>query len=165
MSVKRHRYAAATTLVEAMVTVVVLAIAALGALSYEYHAAKHARIAQAEITATRTARILVEDWKNTGGSEDYDPTTLGMGFSCLIIPPYFSEGPGIGEGAPLHNAVYAITIDDFPVLIMLTWNDVAHDSIGQVTLRQLAVIVKWQENSDAPPIILTTYVRLDAAGG
>ncbi|GAG66499.1 unnamed protein product, partial [marine sediment metagenome] len=39
----------------AMVT---LTIIALGALSYQYHAAMHARIAQAQITAIRTAQLL-----------------------------------------------------------------------------------------------------------
>jgi len=148
-----------------MVTVAVLAIAALGALSYQYHAARHADIANKHMTAIRTAQLLLEDWKSTGGSQEYDPTTLGLGFSSLTIPPYFSNGKGKGVGATLNNAAYAITVDNVPMWLILRWKDVDNDPIVGITLRELAIIIKWREGSDVPPIILTTYVRLDASGG
>lgn len=50
-----------------MVAMAVLAIATLGTLSYQYHSAKHSRIAKLEMTATRTAQLLLEDWKSSGG--------------------------------------------------------------------------------------------------
>jgi hypothetical protein len=172
MVVKRRKFAAAVTLVEVVVATAVLVIASMGALSYEYHAARDAQVARAQITATCTAQLLLEDWMSTGGSKNYDPAKLGLGFSSAsAIPADFSQAEGLGS--PLNRAVYAITIDELPMLVMLTQNDVAQDTGGAV-LRQLGVIVEFgtvSEDTTAgrleniPPVILTTYVRADASGG
>jgi hypothetical protein len=109
---------------------------------------------------------------STGGSTEYDPAKLGLGFSSAsAIPADFSQPEGLGS--PLNQAVYAITIDELPMLVMLTRNDVAQDTGGAV-LRQLGVVVEFgtvSEDTTAgrlesiPPVILTTYVRADASGG
>jgi hypothetical protein len=177
--VKRPKLASALILIEAMIAMAVLAIAALGVLSHQYHAAAHARIARAQITGTRTAQLLLEDWKSTGGSEEYDVTTLGLGFSSrLPIPSLWSQGRGQGLGSPLHNSAHPVIVDDLPMLVVLRWQDVAHDTITEVKLRQLTVIVRFGETDDKgnltfsenymeniPPIILTTYARVDASSG
>lgn len=173
MIVKQRKFAAAITLIEVMAATAVLVIATTGTLSYQYHTARHVQIARAQVTATRTAQLLLEDWMSTGGSKNYNPATLGLGFSsALVIPSHFSQAQGQGLGGPLHDAVYAITVDDVPMLVMLTWKDVAHDAEADVTLRQLGVIVEFSEETQTTnrfenikPVILTTYVRLDAAGG
>lgn len=183
MTVKRRKFAAAVTLVEVMVAMAVLAIAALGALGYQYHAALQARIAHAQTTSTRIAQLLLEDWKSTGGSENYDPTTLGLGF--------FSDVIHLGQGTALPDGVYSITVDNVPMLILLNWKDVDYDSDAEVTLRQITVTSVWRRDlekdvnwgtitaeevanehassgyGDAlrPLAALTTYVRLDASGG
>ena len=178
MAVKRHKFAAADTLVEIMVAMLVLAIAAIGALGYQYHATGHARIGRAQITATRTAQLLLEDWMSTGGSEEYDPSTLGLGFSSpLSIPDQWSQE----QGSPLNDGVYGITVDNLPMLAMLSWEDVAEDTIAETKLRQLVVTVRfgdvtqleqeteqtypegWLEN--VTPVILTTHVRIGASAG
>ena len=155
MNAKRGKFTAGFTLVEVMIAAVVLAVVATGALSYEYHAVKHSKIARAQICATRTAQLLLEDWMSTGGSSEYDPTMLGLGFS--------SDGDA-----------YAITVDGVPMLVALTWKDVAHDATAEVTLRELSVTVGFETVSEAgsadgleriPPVILTTYVRTDASSG
>ena len=81
MSIRPAKSARAMTLVEVMISTVILGVAAMGALSFEYHAAGHARIARAQICGTRVARLLLEDWMSTGGAIDYDPTALDVGFS------------------------------------------------------------------------------------
>lgn len=189
MTVKQRKFAPAVllrkakkpkaiTLIEVMVATAILVIATTGALSYQYHAARDAQIARAQIAATRTAQLLLEDWMSTGGSKKYNPATLGLGFSsALFIPSHFSQGQGQGLGSPLHDAVYAITIDKLPMLVMLTWKDVAQDTVADVILRQLGVIVNFGVASKEEetvitkrlehikPVILTTYVRVDATGG
>jgi len=171
------RATAALTLIEVMVAMAILAIATLGALSSQYHAAVHARISDAQIAATRTAQLLLEDWKSTGGSDEYKPSDLKLGLSeALSVPSDFTVPAGLGT--TLNNAVYGITIDNMPMLVMLKYKDVAQDLIAQVTLRQIAVIVSFGTSSAAgapksiddrlkkmPPVVLTTYVRVDAASG
>ena len=174
MTVNRPKSVEAFTLVETMVAMVILTIAALGALSFQYHAALHSRIAHAQTTATRTAQLLLEDWKSTGGSEDYDPSALAMGFANPFKTPS-------GQGLPLPDGVYGITVDDVPMLILLTSNDVAFDPDVEITLRQLTVTIKWgltdMEDINLGQIVsgrvesmrslvtLTTYIRLDASSG
>lgn len=173
MTIKRRKFASAVSLVEVMVATVVLSIITIGAMSYEYHASRDATIARAQIAATRTAQLLLEDWMSTGGSIDYNPSTLGLGFSAAsAIPSSFSDQSGLG--LPQNNAVYAITVDEMPILVMLTRKDIAQDIVTGAVLRQLGVVVEFGTlvtDKDAgrleniPPLILTTYVRADASGG
>jgi len=173
MTVKRGKFEAAVTLIEVMVATTVLVITTSGALSYQYHAARDAQIARAHIAATRTAQLLLEDWMSTGGSKEYDPSTLGLGFSSTIsIPSHFSQGQGGGLGTPIHDAVHSITVDDIPMLVMLTWRDIAQDTQAQVILRQLGVIVEFSDETkttkrleNIETVTLTTYVRVSASSG
>jgi type II secretory pathway pseudopilin PulG len=179
MTVKRPKFASAVTLIEVMLATAILSIAALGTMSYQYYSAGHARIAHAQITAVRTAQLLLEDWKSTGGTENYDLAALGLGFSSrLFIPSQWSQGQGEGMGSPLHNSAYAAVVDGLPMLITLRWDDVASDPIAETKLRQLVVVVKFGEidnrgNLTFPEsylenvssLVLATYVRLDASGG
>lgn len=173
MTVKRRKFAAAITLLEVMVATAILVITTSGALSYQYHAARDVQIARAHIAATRTAQLLLEDWMSTGGSKEYDPSTLGLGFSTSIsIPAHFSKGQGGGLGNPIHDAVHSINVDDIPMLVMLTWRDIAQDVQAQVILRQLGVIVEFSDETkitkrleNTETVTLTTYVRVSASSG
>ena len=178
--VKRLNFSRGFTLVESLIVAGILVVASMGALSYQYHAARHGRIAKAQITATCTAQLLLEDWKSTGGSRNYDPSSLGLGFSSpLQIPSYWSEGQGIGLGTPLNNGVHSITIDGFPMLFLLKYRDVETDAEAKVTLRELTVVAEFGEAdkfdptdtssisalANMPSIILVTYVRIDSTSG
>lgn len=141
------------TLVEVMVSMVILAIVALGALGYQYHAAREGRIAKAQITATRTAQLLLEDWKSTGGSTNYNPTTLGLGF---LTPPDAAD-----------EADYFITVDYLPMYIVLSYNDVGTDDSAGIILREVSVTVSWRRDHrvgsreiNDPSLVLTTYVNV-----
>jgi prepilin-type N-terminal cleavage/methylation domain-containing protein len=144
------------TLIEVIIASVSLSIIALGALSYQYFAAVHNHIALAQVTATRTGQLLIEDWKNNGGSAMYDPTSLNLGFLK-------SDKDGWG---------YYIVVDNLPMYINLISSDVAVDVAAGVTIRELDVRVAWRRDykedapgADDPSVILTTYARIDAAGG
>ena len=164
------------TLVEQMVAGAILAIAALGALQYEYFAAGHARIAQVQTAAARVAQLLMEDWKSTGGSTEYDPSSLGLGFSSAGAAPAGFTSAG-GLGGTLNNSVYSITLCNMPLLVALMYVDVDEDTVADLTLRQLAVVVRYGQTdsggitvsdsrfAEMPPMIFVTYVRLDATDG
>lgn len=175
MKIHKRKFARAVTLTEVMAAIAILIISSTGALSYQYFSAKDAKKARSQINATRVAQLLLEDWKSTGGSKEYNPQTLGLGFtSALEVPAHYSNGAGVGLGSPLHDSVHEIDIDDITLVVMLTWADVAEDDVSGVILRQLDVTVTedeaWQGNSqkklqELNPVILTTYVRVDATGG
>lgn len=166
MIFKHPRFASAVSLTEAVVAMTILAIVTLGGLGYQYYVARHSRIARAQITGTRTAQLLLEDWKSTGGSKNYDPHTLGLGFSAKLEDSVF-----VDEGTALYSiAPPAVGI---PMRISLHWQNVDSDVIAKVTLRELSVTVRFYveaseesgESEYIPPVILTTYVRIDASGG
>jgi prepilin-type N-terminal cleavage/methylation domain-containing protein len=161
MSVICPKVSKALTLIELMVAIAIIAIVAVGALDCQYYAAKHSRTARNQIAATRTAQLLIEDWKSVGGSTYYNPLNLQLDFSSATVPADFTMGQSIGF--VLNNVIYTITINGMPMLIMLGWSDVAHDSIAETTLRQLTVMVRWPQGGALcnSPVILTTYVRLD----
>jgi len=157
----------ALTLTEVVVAMAILVIAALGGLASQYYAARHSRIARVQIVGTRTAQLLLEDWKSTGGSEDdYDPVALGLGFSTLT--PFSSVA-----GDTTDTALYSITVDNVPMQISLQWidrpgNDDYDDPETGAKLRELSVTVRFagaseqaDESENISPVVLTTYVKVD----
>jgi len=135
------------------------AIATLGGLGFQYHAAKHTRIAREQIIGTRTAQLLLEDWKSTDGSKNYDPSTLGLGFSSKLESSV-TESAG--------TAAYSITVDNVPMQISLQWTDRPgnpdyDDPETGDKLRELSVTVRFNESENIPPVVLTTYVRIYAS--
>ncbi len=141
------------TLVEVMLAVALITIAALGTLCYQYLCIKHIRTAQVQLAATRIGQLLIEDWKSTGGEEDYDPEYLEMGF----------EASGTEEWGQV-----AITIDNTRYYISMLHEHVADDDVADIELRKINVTVRWKNNlgpgmvdDDDPGVYLTTYVRRD----
>jgi len=169
------RHTQGVTLVEAVLAISILAITALGALSYQYHAARHSRISRELITATRTAQLLLEDWKSTGGANSYNPALLGLGFSSPTpIPEEFSHSEV--PGSVINDSIYTITVDGVPMTVMLKWQDLDNPYGITEGLRELTIIISFEDydagNSsstsaleDMPPIIMATYVRLDETSG
>jgi hypothetical protein len=165
------------TLIEVMMAAIILVVAAMGTLRCQYYAATHARIARAQTVAARIAQLLLEDWKSTGGSTEYDPTGLGLGFSePLAAPSGFTTADGLGSA--LHGGVYSIKADDVPLLVMLKHLDVIQDGHAEATLRQLSAVIRFGTSDGSggpddpddrlaglPPMTLVTYVRIDASNG
>ncbi len=172
---KQDSYKKGFSLVEALVATVVVAVAALCALSFEYLAIGQIHYANAQIHATRMAKLLLEDWKSTGGSDTYDPCSLGLGFIELQVPINFTEGEGLG--ITLNGSVYSIQVDNYSLMLKLMYIDVDQDAATQVTLRQLAVVGRVGKSGGGqtmisedrfvkgPQIYFVTYVRRDASGG
>jgi hypothetical protein len=136
-----------------MVAVAITVVVALGTLCYQYQGVRQSRIAQAQVTATRVGQILLEDWKSTGGDADYDPESLLLGFAK----------PPLG-----YYGACMITLDNQTFYMLLEHNDIDHDDVASVTLREISVTIKWRKDftqgvvgSDDPSISLTTYVRRD----
>lgn len=163
MPVKHCNCARGSNLIEVMVAVMILAIAAVGALGYQYHAAIQTEIAGAETASTHIAQMLLEDWKGTGGSSSYNPIILDSSFSKSRIPSDFDMA-GVG-GNTLHGTAYGITFNNIPMLVVLKWQNVDTDPVTLTVLRQLSTIVRWEDRPELAPVVLTTYIRLDSTGG
>jgi len=142
------------SLLELIISVLVLGVVSVGSLHYHFYATQQIRTTRAEQTAMRTAQLLLEDWKSTGGDKNYNPEDLEMGFISF------------------EKNLYTVTIDDLPMTVNLFWSDLGTDSVASVTLRRIQALVRWRSDysggaiQTADPIyVMTTYVRLDQAGG
>jgi hypothetical protein len=118
---------------------------------------------------------------SAGGSTAYNPSVLRLGFVSHSLPYEFTQSLWTAMGFVLNNSSYTISINDTPMMLVLFWKDVDYDSTAEITLRQLTVVVRglYEEGVDrsytptpltvtsglTEPVILTTYIRLDAASG
>ncbi len=163
MFVKRAKCADGLTLVEVMVAVLIIAIVALGALSYGYHGAGQIRHAREYATAVRIAYFLLEDWKASAGSALYAAATPGvrnpldLNVDGIISFEYPREGEGIYEVTVDPEGVDPegdVPLDNIPLQIKLSRPS------GYQRLIPLTVAVSWNTGS----IALTTNARIDQAG-
>ena len=155
----KKTYRSGLTLVEVLIAAVIMFIVALGGLMYQAYGAKHKRIAWAELTALRTAQMVIEDWKSTGG-EVLDGAN---GYT----PRYFDQ-----DFNHDHGETWTINIENLPMYVSLASADVETNDAAGITLKSLEVLVKWNADFSAgsvpaasPSMRLITYVRADATGG
>lgn len=150
--VRRYR---AFTLLELVITMLILIILSVGAMMYQYFAMRLAMRAKAEIIVARTARLILDNWKKTGGDENFDLSELD---------PAFTAASGTDK--------YQITIDDLPMTAEISWQDIDTDNQALVTLRQIQTTIRWrldyqdgQIRENDPSYVIATYVRRDESGG
>jgi prepilin-type N-terminal cleavage/methylation domain-containing protein len=141
------------SMIEVMLAVALTCIIALGTLGYQYFSVKHGRATDAQFMASRIAQLLLEDWKGESGDADYNPESLRLGF----------DAPEAGE-----YGSYIIVLGNIPFYIDMESSDVDSDAAAGVTLRQIAVTVKWRHDYARgairvtdPMLTFTTYVRRD----
>ena len=139
MTIKRHRYAAAMTLVEVMGAILILSVAVIGASAYRYHSALDARKADESATATRIALLLCENWRGVSGAVSGD--------EVYDAEDYFAHGlsfDACGQGPEVPAdftalATYTIELNGITYYTTLSWKDVA------AGLRALNVVVAWNQ--------------------
>ena len=156
-AIKRGRKYRGVGLVELIVTMFLLTIASVGALTYQYHAVRRSALTKAEIAAAQLGRLMIEDWKSLGGETEYDPSDLDLDI----------------ESAAREESVYTTTLNGIPMWITLWHQDRDVDTTAGITLREIRVTIQWKnDHSDGrpsldldPSYITATYVRRDEAGG
>ena len=144
------------TLLEVLISMVILSVAALGMMRYHCDSTRQTRLAEVEIIATRTGQLLLEDWKANGGSVDYDPQRLNMDITQIS-----GEGGFDTEGNLLM--VYQTVADGVPLRIELLR---PQGFAGTIPLIHLTVSVQWRRDfGDGdirvadPSVVLATYAR------
>lgn len=73
-TVRRHRDKG-LTLIEIIISLVIVVIALIGAMMYRYYSTSSARIADVHAGAGRVGLLILEGWKGAAGRLDYNPST------------------------------------------------------------------------------------------
>jgi len=143
------------TLLELVITMMILIVLSVGAIGYQYFASQMAQRAKAEITVTRTARLILDNWKKTGGDENFDLPSIDPGFTTVSGKDKFK-----------------ITVDGLPMTVTIAWKNIETDSVAVVTLRQIQATIQWRLDhqtgeirTNDPSYVMATYVRKDESGG
>ena len=64
------------TLIEVMISVLIIMVLATGAMGYQYHSTRDVKISEVQATAARVAMLLLEAWKGQQGDTTFDPTDV-----------------------------------------------------------------------------------------
>lgn len=142
------------SLVEVMISIVILLAAIIGTSSFRYYAVLDAKKATAKITAARIGLMLCESWRGLEGNETYNPVAH-FGTALTITP---SKGPDKPKDFTLLGS-YTVTLNDANYYMTLSWKDV------KTGLRALNIIVAWAQRDQGQRSIndadksftLTTY--------
>jgi prepilin-type N-terminal cleavage/methylation domain-containing protein len=149
------------TLVEVMVTVLLISVAVIGAMGFRYFCALDARKADVQITGARLGWMLLEDWKAAGGDATYRPE-----MKQTQLPP--GPGPAKPDDFDYMLGSYHIDLKDVDGLhyyATLSYRPAYQDTQG-AHARALNVNVAWmgrgQEWDGSGPyktLGLTTYMN------
>jgi type II secretory pathway pseudopilin PulG len=161
MKTIRDKRNSGLTLIEIMISIVVVIIAVIGAMGYRYYCALDARKADVQTTAARLGSMLLENWKAAGGYSRLDPLN-GYDPEDLAFDPevIISDSGGIGPGGfDDEFGNYLIEVNRVGYYATLSYQDTA----GQP--RVLSVCVAWMPRDQAwdaeasESVGLTTHVN------
>jgi len=72
---KPQKFNRALTLIEIMISLLIVAIAIVGAMMYRYYSASNARLADVHAGAGKVGLLVLEGWKGKAGDLSYDPSS------------------------------------------------------------------------------------------
>ena len=64
------------TLIEIMVSILVVMVLVTGAMGYQYHSTRNVKISEVQATASRIAMLHLESWKGQQGDLAFDPVDV-----------------------------------------------------------------------------------------
>ncbi len=138
------------TIIEMMVTILVLAIIVIGTAGYRYYSALDARKAVKEADAARVALMLLESWRAHQGNPLFDPAATTN--PPLFNPNGFITGPSGSFPLPPSDGTawtplgsYAIRINSVnPSESALTYYaTLSYNNVLKPDLRILNATVAW----------------------
>ncbi len=151
------RKPAGLTLVEIMISLALILIIVVGAMSFRYSAVMDAREADARITAARVGSMLLSAWVSRIGSPSFDPVAE---FNPGIPIAVSTSGPAGASGFTELNK-YHIICDDVNYYATLSHKPTISGHVGEVTitLNWFNNYGVWSDSAVKQSIDMTTFVR------
>lgn len=162
--IRRH-HVKGLTLIEVMISLIVILIVVIGAVGYMYATAKHAKEADVRASAARLGLLLMETWKANGAIPSaFDPANLSENINQAPLSDFGSPGAlNLNTAAGfnlLQNRCYRIQADNVKYFVEMTYND----SIPSM----LCVYIAWNKgdygsttlDSNANRVALTDFAYM-----
>lgn len=118
-----HRYRSGFTLVEVMVSIVIVMVLATGAMGYQYNSSRDIKISEVQAGASRIGMLLLESWKGQQGDIAFDPVDV---FGSEITLHTSTVGPNAPEslsgGTLVILGSYEIILNDIYYYTTLSYD-------------------------------------------
>ena len=112
------------TLIEVMISVLIVMVLATGAMGYQYHSTRDVKISEVQATAARIAMLLLEAWKGQQGDTTFDPTDVfgsEMSVQTSMIGP---DVPTNSMGVSLTRlGAYEVVLRGVHYYVALSYED------------------------------------------
>jgi len=107
----------AFTLVEVVLSIVILMVLVNGVLGYQYLSARDAKLAEVHAAGGRLATLMLQSWKGCGGTNDFDPVDAFRGEIDIRLS---SSGPEVPEeGTFSAHGQYRVRLNDVHFFVTL----------------------------------------------
>ena len=80
------------TLVEIVISILIIMVLATGAMGYQYYSVRDVNLSEVQATAVRMSMLLLEGWKGVQGDEAFDPVSA---FETQITISSSMAGPAV----------------------------------------------------------------------
>jgi len=176
MAFKHSKRNKGISLIEIMVTTLILAVVVIGTSGYRYYASLDARRADVQITAVGVASLLLNSWKAQGGCLGYpvndpnDPQGVNPVYKQVVeIAPglnAYTNAPGLlvpegfaGVGSS-NNGSFRIVINGVNYFTTLSYKDQAGEPrLLNVQVAWVNDFGTWDWSKSYQTVALTTYAN------
>ena len=134
MTAKKFRFQSGASLIEVMISIVVLSIGVIAASSYRYHSTLDINRADTQAVAGGIGWTLCESWRGVRGDPSYNPVT------CLTpaLTIAADDGPATPTGFTLLGK-YQVTSNSVNYFVNMSWKDLS------ISLRIVNIAVAWAQ--------------------
>lgn len=135
------RQTSAFSLIEVLVTIVLLLIVATGIWRFRYEATLHAERAQQITAAGRVANLICQSWKAVNGVNTYNPTQCNFDSSIVLAATSTTSLTTNNLNGFTSLGQWTVQTPDAPYAAALFYQD----DISVPGLRTLRVLLEWKD--------------------
>ncbi|MCE5185506.1 MAG: hypothetical protein LLF76_05215 [Planctomycetaceae bacterium] len=138
-----NRLLRAFTLVEVVISILIIMVLVNGVLGYQYFSTHDVRLSEVQASGARLGLLLLESWKAGGGPAGFDPVAQ---FGDKMKIEAIAGGPAVpdGEDAFIKQGSYGVRMANTYYFVTLSQAE-ANEQEPQA----LSVIVAWKKDYSA----------------
>ena len=112
------------TLVEVMISILIVMILVTGAMGYQYASTRDVKISEVQASAARIGMLLLESWKGQQGDTSFDPVDTFNSEMTIQTSTIGPDVPDGSTGAPLVKlGSYEIILKNVHYYVTLSYDE------------------------------------------